>query len=243
MTKRKGFVVFDAFTIGALGLSAVLSLVMAPAITRARSNANQVACRAHLRGFSMAFPLYAADNSQVYPYLGSDLEVNKLNDAPVATDSRAKLFSANQDCNLQTYWLLVNQGSVADGQFECPADDDYAEPKRRKDYGFDAWLNSSYATQPTTSKWKARLSQSLDGSVVLMADRPRRGQLDGPSANHAGGLNFLNNNGSVQWVASGKEAGADSDHIYTIGQKDFHDSYLIWGKANLPLEKEREHGK
>ncbi len=224
--RRKGFTLIELLVV--IAIIALLVSILLPSIARARALANRVACKAHLRGFSQAFPLYAEDNSRQYPSMGYDGNTPQNAD-PTATNSRDNLFGQG-DCVAQVYWLLVNQGSVTDGQFEC-ASGEYQEPERSSDYGFDDWRNTSYALQPTTTQWKARLSQSLDGSLVLMADRPDPDNLGKYSANHKEeGTNYLTNNGSVQWADDdGNDVGADNDEIFQSNGNDYEDSYLWWG--------------
>ncbi len=198
-----------------------------------RERARRTVCQATLRGFSQAFPLYAADNSGQYPSMGYHGNMPQNAD-PTATNSRDNLFGQG-DCVAQVYWLLVNQGSVSDGQFKCPSDSAYVTPNREMRYGFDDWRNVSYGLQPTTVQWKARLSLFLDGGVVVMADGPRRRNLRVGSAHHGvAGANYLSRDGSVQWTDGGNDVGANGDWIFEPNGNDHTDSYLLWGKVNAP---------
>ncbi len=241
MRSRRGFVLADAITICALGVSSVMTVGLLPALRNARTEGTRTSCGATLRGFGQALAIYEADNNG-FPYMGSTLAVDKTVSNPEGADNEKDLFKKNLDCNMQTYWLLVNNGCVSDGQFRCPADKDNIPPDRSKaKFGFTSWNNSSYAAQPTTSAFKGQRSANRAGGVVIMADRPVRGRLDAGSANHGVGLNYLNMDSSVQYEDEKNNLGVKGDPIFVMNQdRGEDDSYLLWAQANQPLPAGQE---
>ncbi|MFP4354832.1 MAG: hypothetical protein ACLFUJ_06870 [Phycisphaerae bacterium] len=202
-------------------------------ISRARDLAARTACAATLGGYGHAFALYEADN-YTFPFLGSNLPVEQTRMAPTGANSAEELFVSQRDSAIQTYWLLVNGGMLSDGQFRCPADESYLPPDRAEaKYGFTDWHNTSFAVQPTTDRWNARLSANLSGGVVILADKPDPDNLDGGSANHGEGINYLNMNSSIVWSEGQKNTIVlDGDHIYRNDGNHETDSYLLWGTGD-----------
>ena len=63
--RRRGFTLVELLVV--IGIIALLISVLLPALSRARDNANRVACLSNLRQLSMAFLMYVNQNKGHYP--------------------------------------------------------------------------------------------------------------------------------------------------------------------------------
>jgi hypothetical protein len=210
---------------------------MVASLVKARENSRQTVCGIHLRGFANALFLYEAEHAG-YPDMGNEDE--KLDAKPTGLGRDAgvkKWWSAgdNIHCNIQPMWLLINDGGIGYGQFQCPSDNGYVPVAEKIEYGLDDWHNSSYGVAPISSHYKAKLSGRMaDPAMTMMGDRPRPGFLDAGSANHRDGGNFLSHNGAVRWEES-NDFGYARNNVYLLdlkGDNAAYDSFVHFQKDN-----------
>ena len=101
--RRKGFTLIELLVV--IAIIALLVSILLPSIARARALARRTACTATLSGFSKAFPLYAADYREAYPYNGATA-APALNGNPSPGNALSDLYSGtNQSSALGAYAL------------------------------------------------------------------------------------------------------------------------------------------
>ena len=183
----------------------------------------------NLNGLGKALMLYASTNNDHMPSLGhtENWTLSASAAAPVARNSIDEFWGKEKGCNLQAYYLLVEDGFISQKSFQCPSDLDWKE----KDpgnvaFGFDSWANSSYGLQITNSGYHSSLAHleqmtingnpesqpasqktSMSASTIIAADQPQLKQNAAglwmpdrtkPSPHHKDGyLNLLHADGSV----------------------------------------------
>jgi hypothetical protein len=206
------------------GTAMVMVMLAMVALARARESARTIACGSNLRGITMSMTLYSAENVDVFPSLG---EAKAYDAAAGAYDTRKDLFDKGAACNMQHYWLLVDENLVTEDTFRCPSDFSSVPVQRKKKgtLGFPKWRNLSYGLQPATRHEKnvayPGAPEQSWSDMVVAADKCGADGMDPTrewSANHYGrGTNVASLLGAVNFhTAKDNCAGWQENNVYEI---------------------------
>ena len=228
---------------GFVVLSVLLSALLLPKMTQARSLAKRAACMANLNGVGKSILLYEETTRGQYPLFQQQEQrpggVNMPPTSVTTTNAGAGQWPAVMgDTPMQNAWLLIQEDLISEQGFHCPADSDY-QPRTAAGgpigrYGWNSPYNYSYgmhwpyAQDAHGNANPAPFSDDLNGSHVVFADLNPGGPVgpDRKPSNHAKlGTGFLLASGSAGWLdgdASVSEFGGSSrsakgDEIYANG--------------------------
>ncbi len=218
-------------SLGGLGLAIafgglVVQVGAVPLVLRGiagvRDRAKVAICGTRLMGLGNALELYAHSFDDRYPVLPAPGRSDRFPlrfdadprayVAPTSQEALGEFWASAGDCNLQTVWLLIEDGFMGPDQIQCPKDSRYQGPDHRQPgwdsnsngeaVGFDSWYNSSYAFQPFTrhprnAAFPGRGGQ--DPQTVIAADRQVARKAGQGNLNHSTGGYVLRADGSVAW--------------------------------------------
>jgi len=136
--KKKGFTLLESLVV--VGIIAVLTAILLPALSTARRNARRHLCFNNLRQIGLAFQMYADDWYQSYP-----VDVNSLHSSTDYTD-------ADKKGTLYSYYIKKD----APETFWCPSKKPYPSSLNtfniKRDYAYVYKLKVGYKdTDPVVS--------------------------------------------------------------------------------------------
>ncbi len=254
MRQRKGFTLIELLVV--IAIIGLLVSILLPSLGRARELARRAVCAANLNGMGKAVAMWHAENNDKWMDLYSEADI-VAPDSPGGDWGKADASSAGDiedldpDCNAQHWWLLCNEGTIAEAGFVCPSDPNDAQtPKHTggNTKGFGSWANISYGLQPMLNDSDANPGRpgtaGQDGGMIVAGDKPQmkngNPQTGKANDNHrTDGGNYLILNLSVKrtdWDDSDDDGakndiGYDNDNIYEGGgtvTDDENDSYLMY---------------
>jgi hypothetical protein len=212
----------DVLGVGA-GTAMVLGMLAMVTLARARESARTIACGANLRGITQSMTLYSVDNVDVFPSLG---DAKAYDAAADAYDTPKGIFDKGAGCNIQHYWLLVEQNLVTEDTFRCPSDFSSVPVRRKQEgtLGFPKWRNVSYGLQLTSRCEKNAAYPGAENqatATIVGADKCGADGMDPTrewSANHYGrGTNVASLLGAVNfYTAKDNRAGWQQNNVYEI---------------------------
>lgn len=188
------------------------------AVTDSQHRAREERCRSNLRALAQGLALYRTEYNDAYPCLGRSRTIDA---APRQWDSIDAFWENEGDCNLQAYWLLVDEEHVSYDHFECPSDEQYEPPEQTAGdtCGFESWHNVSFGFQPATrhADNAAFPSDNMGRGVIIVGDKPREDRLSW-NANHPDrGGNYLDASGSTRWAGrEDNRIGVNDNNVYLI---------------------------
>ncbi|MDY6913192.1 MAG: type II secretion system protein [Planctomycetota bacterium] len=244
MRRLKGFTLIELLVV--IAIIALLVSILLPSLGRARELARRAACAANLNGMGKALMLYQADNNDSYPFI-SNMAAMAYSSAMLAAIDDVYALDGNATGEgtalnmLENLNLLVAENLVQFKMFRCPsvsseimdrsgADDDFGFLETGKDPYIDYAYQIGYNDCATDGANAAPLSDSLDGAVIIMADKPGDSlvQFDrsvtptpdpavntGTGYNHSDdGIQCLTASYSVSWSGYSIEAGWGDNNVY-----------------------------
>jgi hypothetical protein len=243
MMRSSGFAMRDMVVVLAILLGlAILATLMVPAISYCPELANQAECRSNLKRIGMALDMYKGESNGRFPLLWTtgqpEADVSRSDSAGTIEELRTKL--VGREAAMQNVWLLIDEGLVTEGIFQCPSDSDYIPrdftglSDRSTKVGWRSSRNFSYgmhfpyestAVDGRAIENPAHLNAQKRGSFVIMADKnPSQnnepaapvGPDKSPSNHHEDGEAYLMYNGAVNWKKSINDSDVNGDDIYTI---------------------------
>ena len=188
-TKRTGFTLIELLVV--IAIIALLIAILLPSLARAREAAKRTVCGQNVKGILGSCNVYARDNENWWPTVGSWHDV-KDNPTPpgdptfesfltsmggtseLARDRESvQLYSASSQPEAlhvspsRALWLLVRRGDMIAGGFKCPSSsDDVVDPtsdiRRMYDFKGYGYLSYGYQMPFFTIHNQCRPRQSMD---------------------------------------------------------------------------------
>jgi prepilin-type processing-associated H-X9-DG protein len=227
----KGMAV-TGIVLGACGLVCLVPALLfasafAPSLGKARELSNRSVCAANLRGIMQSMIVYAADNTESYPYLGP----SRITAQPPVGDIPGGL--------MHDMFALVGNGQVGAKQFICKSDPAkptasmvpmsittafppytptyWAAPGRDPDLTYSYSFAFQYSKSNELGNW---WRNTVDASVAIAADMNPGNQNSKAvknSLNHQGdGQNVGFADGHAEFTRT-PTCGENGDHIYNTG--------------------------
>ncbi len=173
---RKGFTLVELLIICLV----IALLIIGSMFWISRSNrerhCHRAICSTNLNGMGKALVLYASTNKDKMPSMAKteNWTLSASAKKPVARNTIDEFWEKEKGCNLQAYWLLVNEGFMSEKSFRCNFDKNYKEKDPKSgEFGFDSWANCSYGLQIVDPGYHSSLGAlGQSGSVIIAGDQP-----------------------------------------------------------------------
>jgi prepilin-type N-terminal cleavage/methylation domain-containing protein/prepilin-type processing-associated H-X9-DG protein len=108
--KRRGFTLIELLVV--VAIIALLIAILLPSLGKARELSQRSTCAANIRGVMQSMILYANDNQDCYPYLGTSQTLTQASN-PIGAQAGGLMLSM---------FFLVGNGNTAPKQFVCKSD-------------------------------------------------------------------------------------------------------------------------
>jgi prepilin-type N-terminal cleavage/methylation domain-containing protein len=161
---RKGFTLIELLVV--VAIIALLISILLPSLARARELAKRTVCAANAKGIGTAIATYANENESVWPVAaysessrypsGSGITyIGELDPTPtlardvMSVPDVAGTTGSTAVSTTRGFWMLVQEGAEAPGQFVCPSSDDTKDTVDQVElvYDFEGINTVSYGIQ------------------------------------------------------------------------------------------------
>ncbi len=198
-TKKTGFTLIELLVV--VAIIALLIAILLPSLAKAREAAKRTICGQNVKGILGSCNIYARDNENWWPTVGSWHDVKDPADPPnaafqsfltsmggtsqLARDQESvQLYSASSQPEAlhvspsRALWLLVRRGDMTAGGFKCPSSsEDVVDPTSdiRRMYDFKGYGYLSYGYQmplfTVYNQCRPRQGIDVDPRHVFVGDK------------------------------------------------------------------------
>ncbi len=196
-TKKTGFTLIELLVV--VAIIALLIAILLPSLAKAREAAKRTVCGQNVKGILGACNVYARDNDNWWPTVGSWHDVSDSPDRPDDTNFLTSMGGtsglARDQESVQLYaqapeprathvspsralWLLIRRGDMTAGGFTCPSSsDDVVDPTSdtRRMYDFKGYGFLSYGYQmpffTIHNQCRPRQGIDVDPRHVFLGDK------------------------------------------------------------------------